>query len=492
MMLRDALLAAPAEPCRPTARRVLPADLWAALPQDPALRLLALWADTIQVHALLLDRGDGMVLPVSLPVEAGTYPALSPGWPVAAWFERMVHDLWGHAAAGGRDLRAWLDHGHWPHTLPLAPRPGPPAGSPEPPDLLAADDDGLMQIPLGPVHDAIGEPAHLRLTARDDQVVRAESRLGYAHKGTLLLLRGKSPRAAARFVARLSADATVAHAMAFAHAAETATDSPAPPRAAALRAVMAEIERITTHLDALSVLAEALDAAAAGAMCGLHRELLHRAAEVAFGHRLMMDCVVPGGVVADLVPGGAEAIRRALQRLHDAMPELRPLVGAVAARLHGIAVVPAGLADGFAVGGVAGRAAGRRFDARALYPPYAALGLVGRHATGGDARGRVRLQLEEIAQSVQLIAALLDDLPEGGTSVPLTPASGEGIGCAESPRGDVWHWLRLDHGQIAAAFARDPGWALWPAAEAVLAGGRVEEADLTRLSLGLPSSGMDL
>ena len=147
----------------------------------------------------------------------------------------MVHDLWGHTATGGHDLRPWLDHGHWPHTMPLAPRPGPSAGSPEPPEFLSGSDDALMQLPLGPIHGAIGEPAHLRLTARDDRVLRAESRLGYAHKGTLLLLRGKSPRAAVRFAARLSADATVAHALAFAHAAEAASDASAaaPSRRAA-------------------------------------------------------------------------------------------------------------------------------------------------------------------------------------------------------------------------------------------------------------------
>ena len=141
---------------------------------------------------------------------------------------------------------------------------------------------------------------------------------------------------------------------------------------------------------------------------------------------------------------------------------------------------------------MAGRAAGRRFDARTRYAPYRRWTWSRAMRRPAMPAARVRLQLEEIDQSVRLIAALLDDLPEGGTLVPLSPVSGEGVGCAESPRGDVWHWLRLDHGQIAAAFARDPGWALWPVAEAVLAGSRVEEADLTRLSLGLPSSGMDL
>ena len=79
MMLRDALLAAPAEPCRPTPRRVLSPELWAALPQDPALRLLALWADTIQVHALLLDRVDGAgAAGLASRCRSGAYPALSP------------------------------------------------------------------------------------------------------------------------------------------------------------------------------------------------------------------------------------------------------------------------------------------------------------------------------------------------------------------------------------------------------------------------------
>ena len=74
----------------------------------------------------------------------------------------------------------------------------------------------------------------------------------------------------------------------------------------------------------------------------------------------------------------------------------------------------------------------------------------------------------------------------------LPQVSGEGIGCAESGRGDIWHWLRIDHGQIAAAFPRDPGWGQWPAAERALVGARADDVDLIRTSLGLSASGMDL
>src|SRR6185312_11326836 len=101
---------------------------------------------------------------------------------------------------------------------------------------------------IGPVHGVIAPPLHLRATLAGEIVRRLELRGGYAHRGQLALMRGKSPRAAARFAARISADATVAHALAFARAAEAALDVTPPPRAAALRLAMAEIERIAIHL----------------------------------------------------------------------------------------------------------------------------------------------------------------------------------------------------------------------------------------------------
>jgi Ni,Fe-hydrogenase III large subunit len=70
--------------------------------------------------------------------------------------------------------------------------------------------------------------------------------------------------------------------------------------------------------------------------------------------------------------------------------------------------------------------------------------------------------------------------------------SGEGLACAESAHGDVWHWLRLDHGQIAAVFPRDPAWALWPLAEQAIQGAALEDVVAIRRSFGLTASGADL
>ncbi len=463
----------------------------ASLAADPSLSLVGLWADTTQVHALFLVEEEDTPLLASVPLEAGAYVALSPARPGAAWFERLIHDLWGHTATGGMDSRPWLDHGLWPHSAPLSPRPGAPPATAEPPEFLPPVEDGLFQLPIGPVMGRIDDAWHLRLTLRGETVERAEARLGYTHKGTLALMRGKPPRTAARFVARLGAEATVAHSLAFAHATEAALAVSAPPRAAVLRRMMLELERITVHLGDLGQVGDAVGAAGVAAACGEQRERVARELEVAFGHRLMMDCVVPGGIAADVGPEGMRAVRRGLGQLAKALPPLRRLLetSACLSRLAGLGVVDRNIVHAFAAGGVAGRASGRRFDARQLRDERSVTEPT--DATG-DAAARSRLQVVEIEASLRLLGRLLDTLPEGETSVALPMLSGEGIACAEAARGDVWHWLRLDHGQIAAAFPRDPGWALWPLAERAMRGAALEDIPAIQRSFGLTASGADL
>jgi Ni,Fe-hydrogenase III large subunit len=492
--------AAATEPCLPWPRHVLLPEDWArmaaALADEPTLAVLALWADTAHVHALLLDEAAVMPMLASTAIDAGGYPALSPTRPGAAWFERMVHDLWGHTAVGGTDARPWLDHGRWSHTAPMALRPGPPSGPSEPPEFLPAGIEDLDQIPLGPIHGGIAPASHLRLTGRGETIVRLEARLGYAHKGTLTLMRGKSPRAAARFAARLSAEATVAHAIAFARATEVALQCDIPLRAIALRAVMAELERMVCHLGDLGAIANAAGFGVLSTRCSSHCEALHRAADLAFGHRLMMDCVIPGGIAADAVAGGAEAIGRALASLAAELPELQRLYrsASVVGHLSGVGTVSPEQVMRFAAGGVIGRATGRNTDVRRSpgYAPYPALGLEVPVLSAGDVEARTRIRLEEIAESIRLLRSLLAELPEGAVSVALPSESGEGIGFAEAARGEAWHWLRLDHGQIASVFTHDPAWAHWPLLEAAMAGGQAEDLPLIQASFGLASSGVDL
>ncbi len=468
-----------------------------ALADEAQLALLALWADTQQVHALLHDEADGTVLPVSTNVEAGAYPALSPYRPAAAWFERMVRDLWGHVADGGLDARVWLDHGKWANHAPLSPRPIPVTGPAEPPEFLTSEGSDLHQIPVGPVHAGIIEPGHFRFTAQGETVVRLEIRLGYLHKGTLGLMRGKSPRVAARFAARLSGDSTVAHSIAFARAAEAATGAEPPPRAVALRAVMGELERLANHVGDIGAIANDAAFAFLPARLGWHRESLLRASANAFGHRLMMDCVVPGGVVADIAAGSAEIIAGVLALLQAELPNLLRVYddySSLVDRMVGTGTVAPALAQDFAAGGFVGRASGRNVDVRRMpgYAPYDRLQFTVPVLSEGDVDARVRVRVAEIEESVGLIRQMLASLPDGPLSVALPPVSGEGIGWAEGFRGDIWHWLRLDAGLIAAAFPRDPSWLQWPLLEAAIRGNIVADFPLCNKSFNCSYSGVDL
>jgi Ni,Fe-hydrogenase III large subunit len=501
-MSASSLIRAAAQvPCQPLPRYRLSHEQWsalaAALGPEPTLALLALWADPAHVYALFHDEAGAGFLFASTAVAAGSYPALSPARPAAAWFERMVRDLWGHAAEGGRDGRPWLDHGRWTVTAPLAAHPMPRAGRPEPPEFLPVEGEDLHQIPIGPVHAGIIESGHFRFTAAGETVVRLEVRLGYAHKGTLALLRGKSPRAAARFAARLSGDSTVAHAIAFARAAEAASFTEAPPRAVALRAVMAELERIANHLGDIGAIANDAAFAFLPARCHWHREGLLRAAAAAFGHRLMMDCVVPGGLGVDIAPGGAEAILKTLVLLEAELPTLLRVydnTSSLVDRMVGTGTVSAGLVASFAAGGFVGRAAGRGFDVRKSpgYAPYDRLDFSVPVLEEGDVDARVRIRFGEIRESIGLLCALLATLPGGATLLALPAASGEGIGWAEGFRGDIWHWLRLENGMIAAAFLRDPSWLQWPLLESAIRGNIVADFPLCNKSFNCSYSGVDL
>lgn len=474
---------------RPWPRHLLGPEAWRALAdalrRDPEPALLGLWAETAHVHALFMG---STPLMASVPVEGGSYAALSPGRPAAALFERMIHDLWGHVATHGTDLRPLLDHGRWPILRPLSLRPAPNAALPEP-RAPGSVEPGQYQVSVGPVGSGMVDPVHLRVTAMGETVARTEARLGYAHRGVLALMRGKPLRSASPLAARIAADSTVAHAVAFARACEAALDVDPPPRGHALRGVLAELERIASHLATLG-------AALPGqpdARCGAMREAVLRASQAAFGHRLLLDCILPGGSV-DLAPGGQAAVLGVLDRIAAEWPSVLRALDDMAGVTAGLGTVDPGLVAQLAPGGVVGRSAGRGGDARLVpgYPPYDPPPARPPPSSAGDVDARLRLRLHEIRDSEALLRGWLAALPPGPVNVAVPTASGEGLGVAEGPYGDVWHWLRLDAGTVATNFVRDPRWLHWPLIEAACSGGALGDLPLIVRSFNPAVSGLEL
>jgi len=212
---------------------------------------------------------------------------------------------------------------------------------------------------------------------------------------------------------------------------------------------------------------------------------------------LMMDCVVPGGVAVDIAPHAADIICGTLGQLQTELPRLLRIYEDYASlvdRMATTGIVAPALAAQFAAGGYVGRASGRNFDARKTpgYAPYDTMDFGVPLLTEGDVDARVRIRIGEIGESTQLLRRMLEALPEGPLSVQLPIVSGEGVGWAEGFRGDIWHWLRLDGGQIASVFMRDPSWLQWPLLESAIRGNIVADFPLCNKSFNCSYSGVDL
>src|SRR4029453_11099579 len=147
-----------------------------------------------------------------------------------------------------------------------------------------------------------------------------EQRLGYVHKGIESLMAGATLDTAARLAGRTSGDSTVAYSLAFAHAVEGAVDVEVPPRAIYLRALMTELERVANHFGDIGAICNDASFSLMHAQCGILREKTLRTANICFGHRLMRDAIVPGGVAVDLTAQSAAGLGQLIDEIRAAFP----------------------------------------------------------------------------------------------------------------------------------------------------------------------------
>ncbi len=485
----------------PWRRAAVGAHLWRFATNELAqgrLGLLGLWGEPSTVHMAIMDRDTADIAIVSLDCPDRSYPSVGRHHPPALRLERAVNDLFGLSAVGLPDTRPWLDHDRWGVRFPLGDRIGAlPKAAPY--RFLPVEGDGLHQIAVGPVHAGIIEPGHFRFSASGETVVRLEQQLGYTHKGIEGLMAGASLERAALLAGRVSGDSTVAYAYAFSKAAEAALEIAVPDRAIWLRALLAELERLANHLGDIGAICNDASFTLIHAHCSVLRENVLRAADTAFGHRLMRDIIVPGGVIRDLDDRGSEVILTMLDNIRLRFPALIELYDNTASlqdRTVDTGVLKPELARQYAAGGYIGRASGRSFDARRTlaYPPYDSLRFEVPILNEGDVNARVWIRVREIEQSLSLIDQILNRLPRGafGTHAGHRPEAREGMAIIEGFRGDVLVWLRVRDGRIERCHLRDASWFQWPLLEAAIENNIVADFPLCNKSFNCSYSGQDI
>jgi Ni,Fe-hydrogenase III large subunit/Ni,Fe-hydrogenase III component G len=474
-------------------------------------QLIALWGSDeraagagFAIHAAFLTAHGMAWISAALAVEAPSavpsYPDLAAIYPQADRMQRATYDLLGIRAEGAHDSRKWLRHGAWGedefplrHDFAAAPR-AELDGYP----FVRVDGDGVHEIPVGPIHAGTIEPGHFRFSIIGDRVLKLEQRLGYTHQGVEKRFVGMDFATATKLAGRVSGDSHIAYAWACCMALETASACQVPVRAAWLRALFLEIERVANHLGDLGYLGN--DAALAFGFMQFWRlkeDWLRLTARL-FGHRYLFDRIFPGGVAVDLTEA-AELIA-SCERLDAEIRELKAIYDehpGVQDRFAGTGTVKPEVAARLGLTGLAGRASGQSWDARVEFPvaPYDQIEVAMATSRRGDVQARAEVRFSELFESLRLIRVLAGDMPVGALVTPLTPPSEprEGLGWVEGWRGVVLIAARIGaDGRIERLHPHDPSWQNWPLLEVGILGNIVPDFPLINKSFNLSYSGLDL
>jgi Ni,Fe-hydrogenase III large subunit/Ni,Fe-hydrogenase III component G len=443
-----------------------------------------------------------LVLHTTLPADALAYPSLTPDLPAAFWYERVLHDLFGIVPVGHPRLDPLL--------LPLrdpehAPLPG-TARRPQPLDPQegaiprALTGPGVFTIPHGPVRSGVTESVEYLVETPGEDIPRVQIRVFHKHRGVSKAFEQRTVADAVLVAERVEGIASVAHALAFCHAAETCAGTDVPWPAKLVRVLFAELERIANHLDVLIKLTDTAGLAVATARFGLHKERVLRLTGRMCGSRFGRGVVVPGGVrtLPDLPPADLDA---ELDRLHTAITsDWRAAMGTPSFldRLRGTGPLDVGLARRHGALGPVGKASGCGADAR-LDRPYDAYGSLAvdppPEHPGGDAMARTRVRGHELAQSFRLLRQVVDELrvltcdPQPAVELP-SDLTGQAAGWAEGPQGETLYVLRFAQGRVARCAPRSASFHNLVLFHEVFAGDILTDFPFIESSFGLSIAGV--
>jgi Ni,Fe-hydrogenase III large subunit/Ni,Fe-hydrogenase III component G len=416
----------------------------------------------------------------SLDAARPELPSISASVPSANWHERESQDMFGIKFADHPDPRPLVLHDGWPPGLyPLrknfdGSRRCPVEPAEEFPHLVV-EGEGVLEVPVGPIHAGIIEPGHFRFSTVGEKILHLEPRLFYTHRGLEKRVEGLTVDDAFYVVERICGVCSVSHGLGFCEATEQIAGIAVPARGRAIRTLALELERLYNHVGDIGNIP-----AGAGYHYGTSagsrmKEALQQLNERLTGNRFLRGLVTPGGVRLDVTSEFLRSIESALAITEEALDNLMERIennASVLDRLDTTGILGQKDAINLGVTGVAARASGVDRDARRDHPHVAYSDETGPRvsvitALVGDVHARLSLRAAEARESMRIVRVLLSGLPQGPihTVVPeAPPARGIGLSAIESPRGAALHWLRIDEkGRVDRYHLRSASYANWPA-----------------------------
>ena len=346
-------------------------------------------------------------------------------------------------------------------------------------------------VPIGPQHPALKEPGHFEFTVDGEIVTGATARLGYVHRG---IEKGTESRSYAQdiyLLERVCGICSHVHATAFALGVEKLAGVTAPLRAQVIRTLVAELERVHSHLLWLGVAAHEGGFDTLFMFTWRDRETVMDLLESLSGNRVNYSANVIGGVKFDVEPQQADAIRRGIDYLEERTHHYYKVVttdSTFLGRTQNVGTMSKEQAEVLGAVGPTARASAVERDVR-VEAPYAAypdfpVKLV--TATGGDLEARFVVRINELFESYRLIRALLDNMPESELTarVPRRIPPGETVSRVEAPRGELFYFIKSNGTDMPERVKiRTPSLCNWGTVISVAIGHKL--ADMPMLLVGI-------
>jgi len=434
----------------------------------------------------------------STELEYDSYPALTTDLPQAALFERELAEQW-HITP---ENHPWLKPVRFESPRRAADRnvfartPAAPGDI----DYFTVEGEQIHEVAVGPVHAGIIEPGHFRFQCFGEKVLNLEVSLGYQHRGIEKHLKGGPDLRSLHYLETAAGDTTIGHALAYCRAQEGLAGVAAPPRAAVLRAILLELERMANHTGDLGALAGDVAYLPTSSYCGRLRGDFLNLTALLCGNRFGRNILTPGGIRFDLDP---ERHKNLVQRFTKAFDETENAINllwnsaSVLSRFEGCGKLRREKAFQLGTVGITARACGISRDIRCDHPYgiFCFSQLPVSVGETGDVLARAQVRWLEMQRSRDFIVEELNCLPESpirvdpGTLRPETVV----VSLIEGWRGEICHTAITDaDGKFAAYKIVDPSFHNWPALAMALRDEEISNFPICNKSFNLSYCGHDL
>ena len=439
------------------------------------------------------------LLRCAVPRVSASLDSLATRIPLLGWYEREITDLCGISFIGHPELHPLVLHeGAHPSMPPLDPRYPKNESMPyaeEPWELPSMEGDDVQILPFGPVRADVLESAQIVFYYVGEAILHCHPRLFFKHRGMEKRFEGLDPMLGTLIAERISGVDSVAHALAFCQAVETASQCEVPERALFLRVILAELERLYNHLHYLGHLCHTTTLKVGEAEGKLLEERCKKLNGVFTGSRFLRGLLKPGGLRRDLDLEGLALELRVLE------PEIAEYMGALERtnshldRLITTGHLPEKIAFDQGATGPIKRASGIQRDLRQDHPyaAYDRFQMTIPVRNEGDAHARAQVRMEEIRNSISLILRTLASMPEGPIASEIqSPAGGEGLGWCEGTRGSIYYCVHFDGaGKLARVKVKSASFSNWRVFPFTVHDTNMMDYAINEASFGLTMAGCD-